>query len=125
MRRSRPHPDEVSIAVAVAEKVSRELDEDYVGLWVLPWHIRHDWPEASDDKVRSLARSILRALTSRDVVLGDLDGDTVDFLPWSVDDSVDAAMEMWERLGRDPTIGEIAWLERPVREQSISELATP
>ena len=104
--------DEVAIAVTVAEKVSRELDEDYVGLWVLPWHIRRAWPEASDDKVRTLVRSILSALASSDVVLGDLDGDTGEFLPWSVGNPIEAAVEMWVQLGRDPNIGEVAWLAR-------------
>jgi hypothetical protein len=28
--------DEVTAAVTVSEKVSRELDDDYVGLWVVP-----------------------------------------------------------------------------------------
>jgi len=103
---------EEAIAVAVAEKMSRELDDDYVELWSLPWYVRQDWPTASDEKVRYLCGSILRALTSTDVVLGDLDFNTGKFSPWKIDDPVDRAMAMWLQLGRDPTMGEIAWLSR-------------
>jgi hypothetical protein len=104
--------DEVTAAVAVSEKVSRELDDDYVGLWVLPWHLRRALPNASDTTVRELAESILRALVGEDVVLGDLDGDTGEFLPWDVADPVAIAVAEWALLGRDPNIGEVAWLAR-------------
>ena len=109
---AQPMVDEIAIAVAVAEDVSRELDDDYVGLWVLPHGIRLHWPEASDDEVRSLTHSILSALTSNDVVLGDLDGNTGEFSPWSVGNPVEAAMEAWVQLGHDPRLGDIAWLVR-------------
>jgi hypothetical protein len=104
--------DERATAVQVAEKLSRELDEDYVGLWKVPWHIRRAWPNASDDQVRSLAGSILTALLSSDVRLGDLNADTGEFWPWPGENSVEAAIEAWARLGRDPNIGEVAWLAR-------------
>jgi hypothetical protein len=104
--------DERTIAVQVAEKLSRELDEDYVGLWKVPWHIRRAWPNASDDQVRSLAASILTALLTGDVRLGELDADTGEFWPWSAENSVDAVVEAWVHLGRDPNIGEVAWLAR-------------
>jgi len=107
--------DQIAVAVGVAEELSRELDEDYVGLWVLPWLIRRDWPEVSDDVVRAISKSILRALTSIDVVLGDVDGDTGQFLPWDCDDPVEAAMDMWVQLRHDPRLGEIAWLVRVER----------
>jgi hypothetical protein len=107
--------DQMAVALAAAVDIDRELDEDYVGLWVLPRCIRLDWPHPNDRLVRSISTSILLALTSRDVVLGDLDGDTGEFLPWSVADPVETAMAMWVRLGRDPRLGEIAWLSREVR----------
>jgi hypothetical protein len=104
--------DEVTAAVSVSEKVSRELDEDYVGLWVLPWHLHRALPGASDTTVRELAESILRALVAEGVVLGDLDGDTGEFLPWDVADPVAVAIGEWAMLGRDPNIGDVVWLAR-------------
>jgi hypothetical protein len=105
-------PAEVTAAVTVSERVSRELDDDYVGLWVIPWHLRRELPNASATTVREITESILRALTAQDVALGDLDGETGEFLPWGVPDPVGAAMAGWALLGRDPNIGEVAWLLR-------------
>ncbi|MDA8439916.1 MAG: hypothetical protein M0Z51_13790 [Propionibacterium sp.] len=103
---------ELVIAAQVAEKLSRELDEDYVGLWKVAWHIRRAWPDGSDDQMRSLAASILTVLLTTGVRLGDLDADTGQFCPWPGSNSVEAAIEAWARLGRDPNIGEVAWLAR-------------
>jgi len=104
--------NEVIVALKVAEKISRELDDDYVGLWKLPWHIRHDWPSASDEQVLALASSVLESLVSGGAALGDLDGETGSFEPWPSHLQVETAIEFWQRLGRDPNIGEVAWLAR-------------
>jgi hypothetical protein len=45
----------------------------------------------------------LRAPVAEDVVLGDLDGDTGEFLPWDVADPVATALAEWALLGRDPS----------------------
>jgi len=103
------------VMAAVTEMVSHELDEDFVELWSLPWYIRSMWPEASDEDVRVVSEAILKDLLSRDVLLGDLDGGTGEFLPWRLENPVGVAMHMWAELGRDPTIGEIAWLDRVAR----------
>jgi hypothetical protein len=104
--------DQVITAVVVAEKISRELDEDYVGLWTIPWHLRRALPDASDALVWELARAILGGLERSGLVVGDLDGYSGLFIPWSGDTGVDTAMQRWRDLGRDPNIGEIAWLMR-------------
>ncbi|MEZ5125002.1 MAG: hypothetical protein R2826_01955 [Thermoleophilia bacterium] len=100
----------VTIAVKVALAVSRELADDYVEMWELPVHIRHAWPRATNEEVCDLALSILSGLIASGVVLGDLDGDSGKFLPWSEEDPVGRAGSEWRRLGRDPNIGEIGWL---------------
>ena len=115
MRKMKFTTGQLTIALTVAADISRELDDDYVELWTLPRCIRSAWPNASERTVRFIATSALLALTSRDVVLGDLDGDTGSFSPWRVDNPVEAAMAMWARLGRDPNMGEIAWLSRVAR----------
>jgi hypothetical protein len=40
--------DETTVAASVAMLVHRELADDGVGLWALPWHIRRALPEAGD-----------------------------------------------------------------------------
>lgn len=105
-------PQDAAAAATVAEKISRELDDDYVGVWVLPWHLRRLVPDVSDARVRDMAEVILRVLTDSGVVIGDLPGDSGVFSPWA-GPAVERVMRGWEQLGRDPRLGEIAWLSRP------------
>lgn len=102
--------DEMTVAASVALLMRRELDEDYVGLWKLPWHIRRALPASSDVQVQRIATSVLESLTGADVVLGDLDEESGAFLPWPPLGATGRAMEAWRDLGRDPNIGEVAWL---------------
>ncbi len=104
--------EEVAAAVAVAEAVSRELDEDFVGLWKLAWHLRRQIADLPDDKIRSLAAGILEGLRGSAVRVGSLSEESGMFTPWPADKGIDRAMQEWAALGRDPNIGEIAWLAR-------------
>ncbi|MTD56096.1 hypothetical protein [Amycolatopsis pithecellobii] len=105
-------PNEASAAVAVAEVISRELDEDYVGLWTLAWHLRRRLGSVSDVRIRELAEVILRGLAPSGVTVGDLSGETGIFDEWPEPAGIERAISQWARLGRDPNIGEIAWLVR-------------
>lgn len=100
----------MTAAASVALLVRRELDEDYVGLWKLPWHIRRALPTASDVQVQRVAASVMESLTGADVVLGDLDEESGVFLPWPTTAATARAMKLWRDLGRDPNMGEVAWL---------------
>lgn len=104
--------EEVAASVAVAEAISRELDEDFVGLWKLGWHLRRQIPGLPDEKVRSLAGAILQGLRGSAVRVGSLSEESGIFTPWPAEVAIDRAMQAWAALGRDPNIGEIAWLVR-------------
>ena len=104
--------NELIAAANVAMIVRREVDEDYVGLWVIPWHVRRSVVRASDDRVREISVAALTALLQDGVLIGDLDGNTGQFTPWSTDRPVAKVVADWRELGRDPNIGEIAWLAR-------------
>lgn len=101
---------DLTAAASVAMLIHRELEDDYVGLWAVPWHIRRARPDASDDEVREIAAAVLEALLSRDVAIGSLDETTGSFSPWALDNALDSVMSAWRGLGRDPNIGEVAWL---------------
>ncbi|QZN84585.1 hypothetical protein [Cellulomonas sp. C5510] len=105
-------PDEAAIAVAVGESISRELDEDYVGLWVIPWDIRRRLSLADDDLVREIARAVLQGLSHSAVRIGDMGDGSGVFSPWPVRSGIERALRDWREFGRDPNIGEIAWLAR-------------
>ncbi len=100
----------LTVAASVAILVYRELEDDYVGLWKVPWHIRRAVPAASDDETREISAAVLEALIAQDATIGILDETTGSFDPWDREAAVDIAMSAWRNLGRDPNIGEIGWL---------------
>jgi hypothetical protein len=104
--------DETTVAASVAMLVHRELAEDGVGLWALPWHIRRALPEAGDRQVREIAAAVLEALVAAGAAIGSLDETTGTFTPWETQGAAESAMAAWQALGRDPNIGEVAWIAR-------------
>ena len=52
----------LTVAAAVAIVIYRELEDDYVGLWTVPWHVRRALPKASDDEIREISTAVLEAL---------------------------------------------------------------
>ena len=103
---------DMTVAASVAILVHRELDDDYVGLWTLPWHIRRALPEAGDVRVRQIAAAVLEALVAAGAAIGGLDETTGTFDPWETQGAIEAVMSAWRALGRDPNIGEVAWIAR-------------
>lgn len=95
---------------SVVRDVERELMDDYVGVWVIPWRFRRLLPRADGDTVRILSEKVLQKLLSGGACLGDLDGNTGEFSPLNTADPLAEVMEGWRLLGRDPNIGELAWL---------------
>jgi hypothetical protein len=102
---------DVAAAVAAGEMVSRELDDDVVGVWKIAWHLRRALPSATTAHVQELAEGVLRGLQASDVSVGDLDDFGV-FQEWARDRDIDEVMARWQKLGRDPNVGEVAWLIR-------------
>ncbi|MCM3657271.1 hypothetical protein M3147_08410 [Agromyces mediolanus] len=99
--------DELIVEEIVSD-FREELKDDYVELWALPWRIRRAFPGVSDERVRELGAVILKALLT-DAVMGNLDGNTGRFHPWSVD-GFEVAMSAWRALDRDPNMGDIGWI---------------
>lgn len=105
-------PTEAAAAVAVSDLISRELDEDYVGLWVLAGHIRAKVGQGDDDRVYLVAKVVLEGLAESAVRVGTLDEASGVFSPWPVRDGIERVLREWASMGRDPNIGEVAWLAR-------------
>ncbi|PPK71143.1 hypothetical protein V5P93_003006 [Actinokineospora auranticolor] len=104
---------ELIAVMSVVVDISRELEDDHVELWKLPKNLRAVLPSADDDQIQGITRAMLIALLDSNVVLGDLSGKTGLFEPWPEPvASIDIAMAMWRDLGRDPNIGDVAWLSR-------------
>lgn len=95
----------------VVDQIEVETQEDDVGVWVVARVLRTAWPEVDSVEMRLLAARVLRAVLQRGVSLGQFSPDG-DFEVWPADGSVDRVLIDWSDLGRDPDIGEIAWLRR-------------
>ena len=95
----------------VIAEIGDELREDDVGLWVVVRALRDRSSDFEGTDVRLLAALVCRALQSQCVSLGQF---TVggDFDEWPVESAVDRMLIEWWDLGRDPDIGEVAWLRR-------------
>ncbi len=104
--------DDMIAAASVAILLHRELDDDHVGIWMLPWRIRRALPEAGDSQVREIAAAVLEALLAGGAAIGSLDETTGTFAPWETHGAVESVMAAWRVLGRDPNIGEVAWIAR-------------
>jgi hypothetical protein len=93
----------------VRDILAAELGSDFTGIWKLAWHLRTLAPGAPDSAIREMGESVLRQLVAAGAVIGDLT-ETGDFAAWQRSDSVERTMRAWETLGRDPEIGDVAWL---------------
>jgi hypothetical protein len=104
---------ENAVAGIVAAEISRELDEDYVEMWKLPRRIREEWPDATGHEVQAVAEIVLTMLVEAGARLGDIDWQAEEFRPWPPVGAVGRAMDAWVRLGREPNMGDIGWLDKP------------
>lgn len=87
--------------------------EDWVGLWVVVRFLREAAPEASSSEIRTMTLALIRELLDQQLMqlgfpqadgsFSPLDAPTADTIA-----RIDAE---WQHLGREPTIGDIVWLE--------------
>lgn len=98
---------------AVVNDLDSELDDDVLGLWRVIDDVRELCAEDDEAVVVDRVRDVLSELRSRHALIGDRDPRSGAFLPWDDDEgAVDRVIDEWRALGRDPGIGEVAWLGR-------------
>jgi hypothetical protein len=98
----------------VIQDALNESQEDYVGLWSLVWNVRHEFADANVQEIKELVLSTLQLLLSAyGLLIGDFKQDK--FFPWDCtpSEAITRVDTEWRKLGRDPDIGEIAWLVSP------------
>jgi len=100
----------------LASSFASECREDFVGLWAILWEVKRSSPELAGPEVKAMTLEVVRRLLeSREIAVGDLDSQR-GFLSWPTTSPVDATIaelgRRWTVLGRDPDIGECAWLAR-------------
>lgn len=93
--------------------IYRTID-DYEGLWVLADLVGDELDIEDAQQVREMTMGILADLLTHEWVrIGTLSGRDGRFKPWSMDvvEALEYIATEWEKLGRLPTIGEIAWFD--------------
>jgi hypothetical protein len=86
---------------------------DFEGLWSVAWRVEHSFPELDSERKREATLQVIRdLLVTRQIIVGTFASSGGAFLVWSgsVDEIVSRIDEAWRLLGRDPDIGEIAWI---------------
>ncbi|WP_454860621.1 hypothetical protein [Promicromonospora soli] len=107
--------ESIDEAVANVElAVSNELADDGVELWSLFRYTRNELPGASSAEILQVVEKALRKLADSGVRFGQIDDETGDFSFWEEDDPVGRIMVEVRALGREPNIGDIAWLVKDV-----------
>jgi hypothetical protein len=95
----------------VVKDFCAECLDDYVGLWSLLRRIQAAVPKQTPSQYQRLTLQVLRPLlVEGTVVVGQPTIEKV-FQPWprSPQEALDAIQSEWVKLGREPSIGDIAW----------------
>lgn len=96
-----------------------EAQSDVVGLWAVLWQVKTELPSLTTEEAKVATLEVVRdALSREEVIVGEFreeGGETISFVPWqmSVTDAVRRIGAEWGVLGRDPSLGEIAWFVAP------------
>ncbi len=95
----------------VIPELTRFLEDDYLGLWIVISTVKDVLPHASEEEIKDATLLTVRILLEDSRVMC---GEAIEgggFELWHVGsnsalDRIDAA---WRTLGREPTIGEVVW----------------
>ena len=94
----------------------REAEDDWIGLWAIAWMVRHDHAKANASEVRKLTMRLVRMMMESGLVVGGFCDKS--FVPWPDQGTASVIRRIereWNALGRDPTLGEVAWFGTPIR----------
>ena len=88
-----------------------EAREDYVGVWVVIWHLRERMGVAGPEERRQLAMTILSQLLHRKLIIAGMPNSDGEFEQWegSPDLIIERIAHEWSQLGHEPNLGEVAW----------------
>ena len=108
-------------------RVLAELESDDVGLWSMVLSARQILG-VGPGEAQGLVLSVLADLVGHsEAVLGFPTRDGTGFVAWatSPDVAVERIEREWSQLGRDPDLGEIAWLARSGRSEGSTGFNNP
>lgn len=96
-----------------------ECAEGFVGVWAILWEVKQAFPVLDGSQRKATTLEIVRWLLSTgEVLVGDFD-DEGRFCAWGGGGAGDVPLEelerRWTSLGREPDMGEVAWLTGHLR----------
>ena len=102
--------------VTLLEGILDECEDDHVGLWSVVREVRVAATHASPAEIKEVTLELLRFLLKRRLILAGFpaSGGRA-FEPWdsTPDETIRSISAEWDKLGRDPSGGEIVWFTAP------------
>ena len=89
---------------------------DYVGFWEITGRVQHRFKLSDRSKVREAVMQIVSGLLSAGLEAVDLASSGAGCIRWENQAPahiLDRISSEWNKLGRDPTIGDIVWFNHP------------
>lgn len=100
----------MNVEQQVFEAVRAECQHDYEGLWGIPWELREVHGVTDPVARKAISLIVVQMLLKADGIgVGQFNGSTFEFWDSSPHESLSRISSEWEALGREPSLGEIAW----------------
>jgi hypothetical protein len=98
---------------ALERMILEELTDDYLGMWEVAQLVRDELGTEDDTELREHTLSVLETMLMHGLIRPGLATSDGRFDAWELDPGRAALRisDEWERLGRMPTLGDIAWLD--------------
>jgi hypothetical protein len=103
---------------ALLSELLAECQEDYVGLWVIVSDLEDEAPSCRPEERREMVLDIARRLLEAGMVAGQFSGEAFEVWPLAPDQAIERIRDAWDKLGRNPTLGEICWFTAPEASQA-------
>ncbi|TAH32494.1 MAG: hypothetical protein EYC62_08995 [Alphaproteobacteria bacterium] len=102
------------MASNLTDTLYTELEEDDIGLWVIPWHLERVGIPKSNQLQET--KKIVYELLNKGARFGQFieNNGNKEFVVWklSTTEIIDKIESEWKKANRAPEIGEIGWLSK-------------
>lgn len=99
---------------SIIAEFQREAAVDFIGLWQLVRAVKDNLEQDESPAVQQLSLDLLKRILAAGFRVGDLSATGRVLEPWPdqrPDHVVARIRSEWDSLGREPNIGDIAWLD--------------
>ena len=100
-------------AERLEHELLEEMKDDYVGLWEIAHLVRSELGVEDPDAVREDTLHIIEEMLMQGWIRPGVATADGGFVPWQTDPGrwLLTISESWDRLGRTPTVGDVAWFD--------------